>query len=304
MYKWIAKVTMDEHRLTRLQRWGSLLPRSLCYPFLCLLGDVVYLLSGKGRVHVLNNMRQLLAGKSGRDLSRLGREYFRSVFISIYEILVDSANLNNSIDWRFRVEGEEILEQALEQGGGAILLTAHLGNFFYYYWYLSMKYPCLTVVTAQSEDIRPFYLLFQQLGCDGLDYDETPPLLMMKTLKAHLKKNGVVFLLGDFYRPQFPESIFFGRKTRTPGGAAVMSLEQNIPVIPFIGVREQGFRHRLMFREPIHLYERFDRKERGEAINFLNREMEKMVKDAPGQWFYWFNAEERWEKEEAASEAS
>jgi phosphatidylinositol dimannoside acyltransferase len=32
--------------------------------------------------------------------------------------------------------------------------------------------------------------------------------------------------------------------------------------------------------------------------------MEEMVRDAPGQWFYWFNAEERWEKEEAASEAS
>ncbi|MFC7442512.1 lysophospholipid acyltransferase family protein [Laceyella putida] len=303
MYEWIAKITTDEKRLSQLQRWVSVIPRTVCYPFFCLLGDTVYALAKKERTRVLRNMRQLLPDQSDQMLSRYGREYFRSVIIALYEILIDSSNLHKSLDWRFKVEGEEVLQQVLEQGRGAILFTPHLGNFFYYYWYLSMKYPCLTVVTAQSEEIRPFYLLFQRLGCDGLDYDETPPLLMMKKLTSHLKDNGVVFLLGDFYRPQFPESVFFGKKTRTPGGAAVLSLEQQIPVVPFMGYRDRQFRHRLIFGEPIHLYEKFDRKQRMEAINSLNVEMEKMVKDAPGQWFYWFNADERWEKEETSSEA-
>ncbi|UUZ79261.1 hypothetical protein LJK88_29220 [Paenibacillus sp. P26] len=141
------------------------------------------------------------------------------------------------------------------------------------------------------------YLKFLNLGCPGLDYDNTPPLELYRRLKKHLAAGGVVFLLGDFWRPSFPVSRFFGRRTRTPEGAAMLAIEQQVPVVPFYGFRERGFRHRLIFKEPLYLYSSFTRATRTDAANLLNRFMERVIRERPEGWFYWFNAEERWEPE-------
>jgi KDO2-lipid IV(A) lauroyltransferase len=136
---------------------------------------------------------------------------------------------------------------------------------------------------------------FYEMGCDGLDYDNTPPLEMLRSLKKHLANNGIVFILGDFWRPAFPLSEFFGRLTRSPEGAAMLSIEQRVPVVPFYGGRLKGFTHRLVFERPMFLYEQYQRSQRSEATNQLNRFMEQVICCHPDQWFYWFNADERWE---------
>lgn len=298
MYKWIAMVTTDERRLKWLVRLLGFIPRSVCLFFLCLLSRLVYLCARSQREHIQQNMGELLPRLTGPERERYSREYFENLFVILYEILIDSHRLEQTAEWRFRTVGEEVLAETLKKGKGAILFAPHIGNFFYYYWYLSKRYPCLTVVTAQSKEIRPFYLLFQQLGCRGLDYDETPPLQMMRQLRKHLENNGVVFLLGDFWRPQFPESVLFQRRTRSPGGTAILALEHKTPVIPFYGYRERGFQHTLVFRSPLYLDVEYRKDQRTEATNALNLELEKMVSEVPGQWFYWFNVDERWEKEE------
>lgn len=112
---------------------------------------------------------------------------------------------------------------------------------------------------------------------------------MIRQLKAHLSRNGIVFILGDFYRPNFPRTTLFGRPTRTPAGAAAIAIEQGVPVIPFYGKREKGFRHVMVFDKPLWLHETFTRKQREEAL-------ERSIRAVPDQWFYWFNVHERWEE--------
>jgi len=51
----------------------------------------------------------------------------------------------------------------------------------------------------------------------------------------------------------------------------------------------------MKFGEPILLNEQFERHEHAEATNRLNVYLEEMILKAPGQWFYWFNVDERWE---------
>jgi lauroyl/myristoyl acyltransferase len=101
--------------------------------------------------------------------------------------------------------------------------------------------------------------------------------------------------LGDFYRPAFPLAHFFGRLSRTPEGAAMLAIEHQVPVIPMYGSREHGFQHHIIFYKPILLHERFQRNQRTEANDVLNQSMEEAIRLKPSQWFYWFNAEERWE---------
>ncbi len=228
---------------------------------------------------------------------------FFNLCATMYELLIDSpAAQPNKSKPRFTSEGEAFLKQALSQGKGAIIFTPHTGNFFYYYWHLSQKISLHDVATAQSQELRPIYLRFEQMGCKGLDYDITPPLQMMRKLRGHLQENGVVLLLGDFYRPNFPPSTLFGKPTRSPMGAAVLALEQQAPVIPFYGCRSDGFNHKLVFGKPLHLHEEFERHQRSEATNRLNKTLEDAIALVPDQWFYWFNAEERWQPEGGGKE--
>jgi KDO2-lipid IV(A) lauroyltransferase len=54
-----------------------------------------------------------------------------------------------------------------------------------------------------------------------------------------------------------------------------------------------------MFDRPIKLHDLFERHQREEATNLLNTKLQHTVMNVPGQWFYWFNAEERWDLESA-----
>lgn len=303
MYDWIGRITSDERSLDRLARICGWLPRFVMLWSCSAAALLLYMLSGKGlRSRVQGNMRDLLDERSERKLSQWSHRFYRNVVLALYEILLESRRLEGSAGWRFKVEGEHRLKEALQLGRGAIVYTPHVGNFFYYYWYLCRHYSCLTVATGGSPELRPLYLKFLNLGCPGLDYDSTPPLELYRRLKKHLASGGVVFLLGDFWRPAFPASRFFGRRTRMPEGAAMLSIEQEVPVIPFYGYRERGFKHRLLFEEPLHLYSSFTRATRTDATNVLNRFMERVIRQQPDAWFYWFNAEERWEKDPEAAE--
>jgi lauroyl/myristoyl acyltransferase len=304
LYEWIGKLTENPQLIKRWAWWCGWLPRPFMLVVCRLAAMFLHVIAGRvQRERIEANLRDLLKDCSNAEAQRIRRQFFQNLVITLYEIILESHRLPGSEGWRFRVDGESHLEEALRLGRGAIVYAPHEGNFFYYYWYLCQKYPCLTIATAGSQELRPLYLHFQSMGCSGMDYDSTPPLEMMRKLKKHLAANGVVFILGDFWRPTFPQSRFFGRVTRTPEGAALLSIEQQVPVIPFYGRRERGFRHHLIFEQPLHLYASYPRTQRAEATHLLNRFMEWVIRKHPEQWFYWFNVEERWEREKEPAES-
>lgn len=296
MYEWIHKVTTEE-KYVKLHKWVHHLPQPVIHGLCFLLSRVLYLSVRDLRKRMFENMLDLLKDQSPRQIQHYLRSYFYQFTIILYEILFESSRIEKIAPKKFIMEGEGYLHEALQSGRGAIVFSPHLGNFFYYYWYLSRKYDCLTVATGGSPELRPLYLLFQRMGCVGLDYDAVPPIELVKTLRKHLKGNGVVFLLGDFWRPNFPQARFFNRLTRSPGGAAMMALEYQVPIVPFYGYRLENSLHRLQFAPPVYLYEKWDSSQRTQAMNELNQILEEIVRKKPDQWFYWFNVQERWEQE-------
>lgn len=278
-----------------LARWLNRIPLAF-FRVLCeIVGTFIYWQNRSLRFTIIENMDQILGQHAKRLRKKQARLYFVNLVKTLLEILVLTRRfvaLPGKLNRLFDVQGEESIANALKAGRGVILYSPHLGNFFFYYWYLSQKYDCLTVATAQP-DIRFLYEIYAQLGCKGMDYDKTPPLQMVKQLKTHLANNGVVMLLGDFYRDHFPNTKWFGKTTKSPMGAAVLALEQQVPIIPFYGKQLGGFTHQLVFHAPISIYDQFTKNERLEATNYLNQTMERMVREAPEQWFYWFSVHER-----------
>lgn len=295
MYEWIAKWTKNERMIQTASRLLRRMPRPFIVVLCHLLGLWIYAGAVSVRKKIRENLVRFLPELSTEQIRRYSRRFFQYGVFMLYEILVDVPSEPVGNHPRFTVEGEAHLLRALEQGKGAILFTPHLGNYFYYYWYFSQRYPCLTVVTASSEILRPLYLRMQSFGCEGLDYDHTPPLKLLRELRQHLRGGGIVLLLGDFWRPNFPPASMFGSRTRSPRGAAKLALEEQVPVIPFYGYRKQGFGHHVVIEPPIYLHEHFEPGQTLQATNWLNRFLERAIRICPEQWFYWFDADRRFE---------
>lgn len=243
----------------------------------------------------LHNMVQILHPYYRlKDIRNNCREYFENALLTLVEILFLSNRLENEFNRVIDLEGRENIDKALKAGKGAILFSSHTGNFFYYYYYLSRNYPSLVVATAMDEDLHQLYLIFHRLGCNGLDYDTTNKKEMLRKIKNHLNSNGILVLFGDFWRSQFPEAKMFNRITKAPRGAASLALDYETPVIPFYGFRSKGLQHKIIVSKPIKLHECFPRNEKAAATDFLNLQLEKNIIQVPAQWFYWFNANERW----------
>ncbi|MFC5453093.1 lysophospholipid acyltransferase family protein [Paenibacillus aestuarii] len=306
MYDWIAKLTNDDTALRRIGGVLGVLPGWLMAALCRLLARLLYIASRSSvRRRIESNMADVLNLHQPGVLNTISLNYFRNLVYTLYEILFRSYRLDRDASGTFAVQGQANFDEAMErsQGKGLIVYTPHLGNFFYAYWHLTRKYNCLTIASAGSEELRPMYLKFQAMGCRGLDYDSTPPLEMYRTLKKHLSEGGILFILGDFWRPTFPTSRLFGRLTRTPEGAAMLALENKVPVVPFYSYRLKGFQHQLVFEKPLYLDEQFTRTQRSDANQVLNAFMEQAIREHPSEWFYWFNVHERWEPVRAADDA-
>lgn len=299
MYEWMGRLTKQTKKFRQLAILLHLLPDGLLYGLYYTLGIIIYGVSGvELRNQIKFNISDLIIDLSPRQIRKMVRAYYRNLSITLFEVMFGFWRLPRRQASKLHAEQEHFLQEALIEGKGAIIYAPHVGNFFYYYWYLSSRYNCLTVGTSGSEELKPIYTQYEQMGCRGLDYDETSSLQMIRTLRKHLEQNGVIFILGDFWRKQFPLTELFGKPTRGPQGAAALALDLQSPVIPFSGFRSHGFTHRLVFGEPIHLHKIFASSQRQEAALLLNHTMEQTILAHPEQWFYWFNLQERWEVKE------
>jgi KDO2-lipid IV(A) lauroyltransferase len=300
MYRWIGALT-EPRRHRRIMRVMLTLPRPVAFVLVTAIGWGVFLVARRTRATIIRNVHTLLPHLRPVHRVRFCLRYIVHECLTVYEQTIEyRRGLAAHGGVRFQVDGLPHLEAAFAQGRGVIVYTPHIGNYFYSYWWLAQRYRCATVVTAgrlKNRSLRRLFLGFRRLGLRGLNYDEVPPLALTLKLRQHLQGNGLVFLVGDFSRPTFFETTLFGKPARIPAGAVALSLRLRVPIVPFAGTRDSWSSHRMLFKPPLHLYERYGSAQRDEAMGEVARLLEQLILEAPHQWLYWFNVHERWTAE-------
>ncbi len=300
MFEWIAAQLERRNRYPKFFAMLARVPLPLAALLCQAAGSLLYVMERDTRASVVRNMRELMPGRSRLGCHLAALRYFQNAAFIMYELLVLTDRLVHDRNRRFHMEGEEHLRKALEVGAGkgVILYTPHMGNFFHYYWVLSQSYRMFTVGTQSAPELKPLYDLFERLGCRGFDYDTTPPLRMLRTFRKEIEQGGTLFMMGDFYRPSFPQIRWFNRKTRLPGGTAALASEMGVPVIPFRGIRVSGFRHVLRFGAPMIIARSEYDADKQLHTEKLAATLQQLVLEAPEHWLYWFNADTRWEQDQ------
>ncbi|HBO97028.1 MAG TPA: hypothetical protein DE315_02350 [Candidatus Omnitrophica bacterium] len=281
---------MFKYYLYRFARFlVNCLSLATSYKLGIILSDIQYVCSFRDRRAVRNNLRRILPSEA--DLSAKTREVFRNFGKYLVEFLrMDGMVDKDFIARRVKIENIDRIDQALKKGKGAIIMTAHIGNWELGAVLLNMLgYQLMAVALPHKE--RPVNDLFNhQREVHGITVVATNNAI--RKCMEHLKSNKIIAIVGDRdFTVKGGELIdFFGVKALIPKGTATFSKKTGAPIIPTFLIREPDNTFRLSILEP--MFPPKDADEEGvpeeESIRRIMRRyltvIEDQVRRHPTQW--------------------
>jgi predicted LPLAT superfamily acyltransferase len=215
-------------------------------------------------------------------------------FLSFGRALIDRTAIlaGDTRHFSFTFEGEQNLRDAVAQGRGVLLLTAHLGNWEAAGQLLSRLDVPINVTGFDKESAEIRSLLdrasnakFRLLPLTGSPTDAIPVV-------AAMRRGEVVAMLGDrSYRSPSASLPFLGGAASFPIGAYVMAAIAGAPLVHVFSLREPGGHYRF-FGFPARQVRKPPRKLRDAywrdcAAQFA-RDLESVLKRDPFQWYNFY----------------
>jgi KDO2-lipid IV(A) lauroyltransferase len=129
--------------------------------YLHAIGFFYYLLNRGEKRAIERNVREVLAGREERYVRTVVRETFKGIFTHYFEKMfsayLDFDTVNRYVETHFDIQGGELVQKALAQGKGCILVTAHFGAVEFIPWVMhtngfptSVILECATAKLAKS----------------------------------------------------------------------------------------------------------------------------------------------------------
>lgn len=249
-------------------------------------GKLAYIILGKYRGLSKSHLRQAFAGsKSEKEISKIAESVFINLGMGFAEIL-SLPKIRHKLDTILDIEGIEKIDAVLKEGKGAVVVSAHLGNWELIPMYFAYKGYSSNIVA------RPIYyekydewvsFLRKSMGVNIIYRTQSP-----KKLLKLLKNNELVGILPD----QDVDSIegifveFFGRKAYTPLAPVRLAMAADCPIVPMFIVRGDK-KHTIHVEDPIRV-ERGQDKDR--LVSLYTQKwsgtVESYIGRYPDQWVW------------------
>jgi len=258
------------------------LPYSFSKAMICGLFDLVGYRFGVRKDVARKQMQKVYPDWSDEQLNRTLREMYRLMALNVCETyLMDDVTLNA----RSTISGMEYVDEALSLGNGAILATAHFGN-----WeaarILPLKNIPVSVITKRQRN-----RLFDSYTNAIRERNGVHTIDMRKGLRDilhDLKQNWVVANLADQNAHSSGLVLdFLGFPASHWKGVAKLSLRYKIPIFAGFVVRQPDDTLQFEFRPMLYWPELQDKEENySKVIMEINRITEEFIHQYPEQWFW------------------
>jgi KDO2-lipid IV(A) lauroyltransferase len=221
---------------------------------------------------------------SGDERQRILKAMYRNFAINYVEILRLAGGAEDDLHQLITIEGEEIVQDVLRRGKGALILTAHLGNFDLLAMFTAQRGYPLTIISKEIKNpaLNDLWMRLRERYGVKIVLSHNS---MRACLKA-LKSNELLGFILDQNRPhdQAVFVTFFGRPASTTPGLAFLSAVTQAPVVPVFIHRTDDGRHHLRVLPAIE-----PPSDRGEdslrsATQQYTTIIEQEVRRHPDQW--------------------
>lgn len=195
--------------------------------------DAMWWREGPSVVQLQRNLQRARPGASRTELRRLSREGLRSYL----RYWCDAFRLPSwpveRISSTFDLRGKEVMDQAVLDGTGAIMVPGHMANWDHAGAWAALRYG--SVVTV-AERLKPeglfeqFLAYRRRLGMEVLGLGEPD---VLRTLARRLSQGRVVALLGDRdISRNGIEVDLLGERACLPAGPALLAILTGAPLYP------------------------------------------------------------------------
>ena len=189
-----------------------------------------------------------------------------------------------------KLQGSEHMAEALKHGKGAILATAHSGNWELIGPTLAMHgFPIIGVAQKQTNaDMDKFINEYRSMSGMHITY-KTGVREMVKMLG----EGRIIGLIIDQDAHKDGVMVeFFGRLASTPQGAGALARMKDSPIVPAFITENKDGTHNLILHPPVWVQKTDSRED---DVLKITQELTKMIEDHVSQYPHeWFWLHNRW----------
>jgi len=275
------------HLLSFASRLFCLLPERVATGLAELVGRLWHALDGRRRRIARSNVALAFPEWPWRRVCATARAAFTHFTRSAMEffrrpLYLDPAYLERHV----RIEGEEHMRGAVEQGRGVVLLLAHWGN-----WEigglvcgrLGFRHAAVGRAYRSKSVMRFLNESRARGGTRFIDKHEA----VRPVLAALRAGESVGFFIDQTTSDRSTLTTFFGRPCKTPIGPAGFAIKTGAPVVPIMCPRLPDGRCEARFHPEIERPHSGDvRRDVEELTQRVTRFVEERVRERPGQWLW------------------
>lgn len=267
-------------------------PRPWLYRFSDTLSVLGFYLFTGFRTRSIRNVGfafgEKLNKSEAEEIVRKSLQNFLRDFVEIAIALVIPADKLRS---EIPIEGRENLDAALAKGLGAIVLSAHLGNFFLAGTRLAVEnYPTYVLINQPRNSQFARFMDDYRLKVQQKTIHARPRREALRALSQVLRRNELAIVIADEYRGSNGIHVpFFGRTVLARRGPATLALRTGAAVVPAYLVHDKGQGLKLIIEPELDLI-RTDKDKTAIRENTLRMTqwLERTVRAYPEQW-NWMN---------------
>lgn len=281
----------------------SIMPARFLYSFANFVSFLAYRFAGKQKRIALDSL-SLAFGKEKTALERqeITKECFTFMAKSAVELMFffDKPLI---LKKRVGLIGKENLDNALSRGRGAILVSAHFGNFPLLLGRLAVEgYPAGGIMKPMHDKgVEKIFLEKRKRFGVKTIYSQPREECVNNTIRA-LRENELVFIPIDQNFGSGGVFVnFFGKKAATAAGPVILAQRTGAALLPCFIVRQADDTHKIIFEPAINLEEGKDSRETVRVnIQKLTGIIEAYIRKYPAEWG-WIHR--RWKSQPNTKEA-
>lgn len=273
----------------------AVIPRvpRIVHPAIALVTAALFFaLLGAERRAVLRNLR-VMTGRTGWSLT--GTAY--RVFYNFCDLIVSYCYVPQASPAGLCAllsdpdRGAETIDEALAEGRGVVVWTAHVGNWEFASRLLELHGRRVNVARVVETGNRAEMGLRDLMTNDRLRIVNLSEPAATVQLLAALRAGEIVAMQGDrVYRGKGITVPFFGRPTMFPAGPFVLARVAGVSVVPGLVVRTGWLRYRMLVGQPLTLGpEETQEAAVSHALTKCVMMLERYLEQWPSQWLNFFD---------------
>ena len=234
--------------------------------------------------------------KTDKELKQIASKCFSNFGKGMID-LIYFLDRPKAVDKNVRIVGKENLDDVLKQGKGAVMVSAHFGNFILMYIKLVQAGYKTNVIMRRTRDenFEKYISEFRDEKGIKTIYDLPPRRCVQQSLKCLRGNEILMILLDQNYGSDGRIFVdFFGRQAATATGPVVFAGRTGASILPVFTMRDEGYNcHKIIIEKPMEFESSEDDKVNIVAnVAKLTKIIERYVRLFPHEWGGWMH--KRW----------